>query len=135
MKLAIVGTSKLDKFQEQTVKEIISNEFNHRQEKIEWILTGDAKGVDLLVREICCTDWINKPLLVTTAKEKKWDGKNGFKARNSIIAKDCDELICITTKTKTRKCYHCDEDHQRTGGCWTMQLAKKLGKITRLYVV
>lgn len=51
------------------------------------------------------------------------------------LANQCDELICITTDTKTRKCYHCNRDHQRTGGCYTMKITKAKKKPVRLYVV
>ncbi|MFQ5786879.1 MAG: hypothetical protein ACE5H1_02780 [Thermodesulfobacteriota bacterium] len=127
-KLAIVGTSKLENEQERSdAIKIIETVLEAPDE----IITGDADGVDYFVR---CFSQI-KPTLVIKAIEKKWEGKYGFKARNSMIAAECDELVCITTKTKTRKCYHCNADHQRTGGCWTMKEAKRLGKITRLYVV
>lgn len=133
MKLAIVGTSRLTDFERSRVIDLIHNEFL-RSPKIS-LITGDADGVDSLVP--ACNFVERCELLVVKSLEKYWEPNSGhgFKERNIRIAEECDELICITTKTKDIKCYHCNMDHQRTGGCWTMKYAKSLGKPTRLYVV
>ena len=68
----------------------------------------------------------------------------GYKARNIKIAKQSDLLVCITVKAlpegykgmRFPLCYHCGtKDHVKSGGCWTMKQAKKLGKETRLIVI
>ena len=75
-------------------------------------------------------------------KTKNWEG---FKARNIQIAESSDKVICITVKTLPpsykvkgweKFCYHCNTDqHIKSGGCWTVKYAQKLGKITSVIVV
>ncbi|MDE1828605.1 MAG: hypothetical protein KGH65_05595 [Candidatus Micrarchaeota archaeon] len=90
------------------------------------IVTGDAEGVDKLVWEYVKLDEkLRKFSRRYEAIEKSW---SNFKPRNIAIAERADRVICLATKFKNQKCYHCEQDHQRTGGCWTMQYAKKLGK-------
>ena len=71
-----------------------------------------------------------------------WSG--GYKERNLQIAQACDLLVCITVQTlptnytgmRFKLCYHCKTDtHIKSGGCWTMKQAAKLGKGTQLIVV
>lgn len=67
--------------------------------------------------------------------KKTWEG---YKARNIQIAEWSDLVICITVDTLPpgfkeggweRFCYHCKTDkHIKSGGCWTMWHAQKLGK-------
>lgn len=68
----------------------------------------------------------------------------GYKPRNIEIAEASDLLVCITVKElpedykgmRFKLCYHCKTDsHVKSGGCWTMKYAKKIGKETRLIVV
>lgn len=70
-----------------------------------------------------------------------WDE---YKRRNLLIAENSDLLVCITVKTlppnyrgmRFSLCYHCGtSDHVKSGGCWTMKQAKKLGKQTKLIVI
>ena len=131
-KLAIVGTSKLTDFESVKAMEIINNEY-YRFPKPEKILTGDADGIDSLV--LFSNHLTGIPVIVYKARDKNWGGEYGFKRRNLAIAEDCDEIICITTSIKTRRCYHCDADHQRSGGCFTLKAAKRKGKIARTYVI
>jgi hypothetical protein len=74
-------------------------------------------------------------------KTNNWDG---FKARNIQIAKASDVVVCIAVRKyhhhfKGRRfplCYHCKtKDHVKSGGCWTMHYAEKLGKEGRLLIV
>jgi hypothetical protein len=72
-----------------------------------------------------------------------WDG--GYKQRNIQIAKRCDELHNITVRKLppgfdgmvfSKGCYHCDTlDHVKSGGCYTMKYARKLGKPGILHVI
>lgn len=126
MKYAIVGTSKLTGEEQNRaifIIEALKNDFG----KFEFV-TGDALGVDGLVRMVIPRD----RLTVVEAKSKNWDA---FKERNIKIANMADLVVCITTKTRNQRCYHCDADHQRTGGCWTMQYARGLGKDIQLIIV
>jgi hypothetical protein len=68
----------------------------------------------------------------------------GYRPRNILIAEDSDLVICIVVNRlpkdykgmKFPYCYHCHTmEHVKSGGCWTMQYAKKLGKDTDLFRV
>jgi hypothetical protein len=75
-------------------------------------------------------------------KEQSWTF--GYKPRNIQIANASDEVYCITvdklppfyTGMRFDYCYHCKtRDHVKSGGCWTMKYAKKIGKQTKLVVI
>lgn len=75
-------------------------------------------------------------------KIQRWSG--GYKERNIKIAKASDLVVCITLRRLPKKydgmrfdmCYHCGtKGHVKSGGCWTMKYAEKLGKETRLVVL
>lgn len=60
-----------------------------------------------------------------------------YKARNLDIAKNSDEVWCITvdrlpvgyTGMTFPLCYHCKTDtHVKSGGCWTVKQALLMGK-------
>ena len=72
----------------------------------------------------------------------------GFKPRNLQIARACDLCVCIGVdklppnfKGMTFKgCYHCARSgcstpHVKSGGCWTVLQAGKLGKEMRWIIV
>lgn len=70
----------------------------------------------------------------------------GFKARNIQIAEALEHGVCITPAKlaasyrgrarRTKSCYHCGRnDHVVSGGCWTLQYARRLGKPTHLIIV
>ena len=80
----------------------------------------------------------------------QWDsvkGVDGFKARNLKIARDSDLVVCIvvqrlpagyTGMEVANGCYHCHtppDHHVKSGGCWTMKEAGKMGKKTVLVVL
>lgn len=67
--------------------------------------------------------------------ERSWE--YGYKPRNIQIATRSDYVVCIALKVlpphytgmRFKSCYHCHStDHVKSGGCWTMHYAKKLGK-------
>ena len=74
-------------------------------------------------------------------------GVDGFMARNLKIARNSDVVMCIVVQQLPpdyrgmefpNGCYHCHtppEDHIKSGGCWTMWQAAKLGKKTALVVI
>lgn len=65
-------------------------------------------------------------------------GKNMYdwKESSARLAEDCDVFFCLTTKIKKNKCHHClDYTHERTGACYPMKLAKKMGKQTKLIIL
>ncbi len=75
----------------------------------------------------------------------------GYKSRNLAIVRDSDEVHCITvarlpvsyTGMEFPCCYHCvraglefaERPHIKSGGCWTMHQARKLGKTGVLHIV
>jgi hypothetical protein len=75
-------------------------------------------------------------------KEHSW--YYGYRIRNLQIASHSDVLHCITVPylpaTYAGKvfkyCYHCDSStHIKSGGCWTMKEAKRMGKRWELHIV
>jgi len=69
---------------------------------------------------------------------------SGYKLRNEQIAYDCDILHCLAvdrlpptyTGMRFTECYHCESnDHVKGGGCWTMKIAKRMGRATRLWII
>jgi len=75
-------------------------------------------------------------------KDLSWSA--GYKPRNLEIARASDVVVCITVRTlpehytgmRFRLCYHCGTDsHVKSGGCWTMKQAAKMGKETKLVVL
>ncbi len=116
MKIAIVGSSRLDKLEEDLALGQINLIINkHNKDRF---ITGDADGVDKLVREYIPNT------IVVFAKNKQWV-PHGYKERNESIAQQADIVYSIATKKiKDKRCYHCNEqNHDRTGGCWTKRYA------------
>lgn len=129
-RIAIVGTSKLTGKEVDAAKEIIEDIIKTNSDFM--IISGGATGIDF-VAEQKAKDFAIKTLIYAP-KEQSWEF---FKKRNLKIAIECDELYCISTKVKTKQCYHHDnpQDHERTGGCYTMQKALKMGKKVRFFKV
>jgi hypothetical protein len=80
------------------------------------------------------------------AKTSRWGGPDGFQARNMAIARASDLVACIVVRELPERytgrrfdgCYHCHTPaghHVKSGGCWTMHQAERLGKEGRLLVV
>ena len=130
MIIAIVGTSNLTIDESEEVARWVESKL--RDEDIQ-VVTGDADGVDKVAR-------LYTPrhrLIVKKSEHKEWgtDGSGGYKDRNREIAQTAEYVYCFTTRTKTKDCYHCNKTHQRTGGCWTLKEALKLGKKGEVIVV
>lgn len=129
--LAIVGTSHLTENEEMDARKRIVWIMREYLEKSLTcsssfslvpalkIITGDARGIDTLVKQIA--EEQNIPCKKFEADSHDW---NSYRKRNIQIAKNCSYIISITTPIKTEACYHCREPHQRTGGCWTRKWAK-----------
>ncbi len=61
----------------------------------------------------------------------------GYMPRNIRIAEASDHVACVTLKElppgytgmRFRLCYHCGTtEHVKSGGCWTVKYARKIGK-------
>lgn len=68
----------------------------------------------------------------------------GYKPRNLAIARQSDKVVCITVRElppgykgmRFDWCYHCKTGaHVKSGGCWTMHQARRMGKRTQLVVI
>jgi hypothetical protein len=49
---------------------------------------------------------------------------DAFKARNKLIAENSDEILVLVLPLTKNKCHHCtkakkNDNHEKTGGCWT----------------
>lgn len=84
-------------------------------------------------------------------RERSWSV--GYKPRNLLIARGSDALHNITVARYPEHfvgmrfgvCYHCKKreretgyvvvDHIKSGGCWTLYEAEKLGKSVHQYVI
>jgi hypothetical protein len=97
-------------------------------------------GIDIWSEEIADYLLLQKKIF----KPKSLNWSKGYKERNLQIAKESDEVYCISvdsfpesyTGMKFPFCYHCQfPGHIKSGGCWTTKMARKLGKVGQLYVV
>lgn len=97
-------------------------------------------GIDIWAEEIA--DLFGFQKIVFKPKELSWSG--GYKPRNLLIAQHSDIVHSITIDKfpaeyvgmKFPYCYHCKtEGHIKSGGCYTMKQAVKLGKQGKLHVV
>lgn len=87
---------------------------------------------------------LNIPTREYPPKRRSWEG--GYRERNLQIAMNCDICICITVEElpehykgmRFETCYHCPKSspkHVKSGGCWTIKQAKKIGNSTILCVI
>lgn len=83
------------------------------------IVTGDANGIDYLVRRICIINDRTHSIIYS----KSSNFEDGYKKRNEIIASYADRIISIALPKSTKACYHCNrDDHEKTAGCYTGKL-------------
>src|SRR3990172_3188667 len=134
MKVAIVGTSNLTKEEEKTVREICNHILKTAREVSDeeiTLISGGADGVDSVAVETATK--LGHGSIEIMPTERSW---RSYKKRNMQIAKQCEELYCITTPVKHKKCYHHtpEQDHEKTAGCWTMNHAIMLGKPCKLLI-
>ncbi len=133
MKIAIVGTSRLNEHMERDVQQYVNYILDqakkeHGHDLI--VVSGGATGVDTIAEDMAKQKDIDTHIFKPEINEwEPEDGSIGFKARNLQIAEDCDELYCFPTYLFNTSCYHCpSEKHQAGGGCWTAKKAKEKGK-------
>lgn len=140
MKIAIVGASKLDENEERDAQQFCGSMMSHwmmdyKDELI--IISGGAKGIDSIAQQVAENFQIK--VQIFKPEIHKWEdegGKTGFKTRNIEIAEECDRLYCLPANKRNILCYHCDNakefPHEVTGGCWTANKARELGKEVRV---
>ena len=141
MIVGIVGSeaAKFGKQSEQTAKSIIMELLN--RPGVTGYSSGHCHlgGIDIWTEEI--GNSLRLEPFVFPPRTRNWEG---YKARNIQIAEKSDEVHCITLKVLPESytgmrfliCYHCmTTDHVKSGGCWTMKYAEKLGKRTGLHVI
>jgi hypothetical protein len=97
-------------------------------------------GIDKWAAEFAC--FYNIPLVEYAPRTLSWS--SGYKPRNMQIARASDIVVCITldrlpptySGMRFNLCYHCGtKDHVKSGGCWTVKQARRLGKEGRVIVV
>ncbi len=97
-------------------------------------------GIDIWVKE--AAEALHLGYIGYPPAKRAWEG--GYKQRNIQIAKRSDVVYCITVKAlpenykgmRFPKCYHCNtNDHIKSGGCYTVNYAKKLGKEGEVIVI
>jgi hypothetical protein len=97
-------------------------------------------GIDVWTEEIAIA--MGVPFVGFPPKVLSWEA--GYKPRNIKIAERGTEAHCITVKElpagydgmRFPLCYHCGtKDHIKSGGCWTVKYAQKLGKPGFIHVI
>ena len=132
MKIAIVGSSHIkSELQENSIRNEIEKILKNFVPSETTIVSGGAKGVDTIAGNVALINgFAYKPIFPIGF------GTEANLARNLEIAKECDQLFCISTPVHNKKCYHHDklEEHEKTAGCWTLKKALELNKPCRLII-
>lgn len=109
------------------------------------VVSGECHlgGVDIYAREEAEKAGI--PFLPCPPATLSWE--TGYKPRNLKIARESDVVYSIVVRTVpetyrgmtfARGCYHCGtppEHHVKSGGCWTLKQARRLGKSGDVIVI
>ena len=134
--VAIVGTSyNMTENEERDVRQTIAFILKDYNPNETTIISGGAKGVDTLAKQIAESQGFNVKTI-----PPKGEGWEFNRARNIEIANQCDELFCISIpyykNTDRIRCYHHTPhgDHQKTAGCFTMNKALEQKKLCKLIV-
>ncbi len=133
MKLAIVGTStKFTDIEELRMKKSISALLKDYNVNDTTVISGGAEGVDTIAINVA--KGLGYKIEIYKPEVQNW---KYFKKRNRQIARDCDELLCISIPVRKTKCYHHDthQDHEKTAACWTLNKAKQLDKLVKFLIV
>jgi len=100
-------------------------------------IVADVLGVEKDIKYAASMRWNDLKTGNPTYLEKTL---KGFKTRNLEIARTCDALYCLEPKlskgepkTLWSEEYQCH--YRRSGGCWTMEQAERLGKEVHLEVI
>lgn len=147
MKVGIVG-SEGSKFTDDgafSAREAIRRILNVPE--VTHVVSGHCHlgGIDIWAEEVADELGIGK--LIFPPREHGWT--HGYKPRNLQIAKNSDIVYCISVDKLPPNykgmtfptCYHClkagrsGTDHIKSGGCWTVIQAMKMGKEGKWIVI
>lgn len=118
MYLAVVGSTNITDKQRGIASVIIDGFFFSYNPEL--VISGGAVGIDSLARGRV-TAWNrdqqwNINFMEFLPENPRWE-PNGYKERNTKIAEECTDLLCIRTQQSTTY-----------GSGWTADLAERLGK-------
>lgn len=146
MKIGIVGSeaAKFTSETQQAARQVIRRLFQGLDYQ-DLVVSGHCHlgGIDIWAIEEAQAAGI--PTHEYPPARRAWEG--GYKQRNLQIAEASDMVVCITVKELPaayagmrfpQGCYHCKtpaSHHVKSGGCWTLRQAEKMGKQTRLEVI
>jgi len=109
------------------------------------IVSGHSKmgGVDIWTEEIAKQCGRELDLDIKAPEEESWDGKYGYKARNTDIAKSDIVFVILADRypenykgRRFKDCYHCHTDsHVKSGACWTGKKAIEFGNQARWIII
>jgi hypothetical protein len=108
----------------------------------DFVVSGECPlgGIDIWSREEAVA--LGVPFRGFPPKNLRWS--DGYKPRNMKIGEVSDVVYCITLAElpvafegmRFDFCYHCGtKDHVKSGGCWTVKYAKRLGKEGAVHVI
>lgn len=120
MILGIVGTRRFGNPEGLVYAEIL---IIHEVCSGKWdgFVTGDAPGVDSMVKRIC--DETHRACLVLKPEHYRWEPE-GYKARNIKVCNTANALLCIR-----------DPESTTYGSGWTANYMDSLGKpVTRIEI-
>jgi hypothetical protein len=102
-------------------------------------------GVDAWAEEAAdCSFEFPHAKRIFPARNRAWGAPGGYRERNLQIVEFADEVHsivvdCYPPSFADRKfdlCYHCGTaDHVKSGGCWTVKMARRAGKPGYVHVV
>lgn len=142
MKIGIVGSeqNKFTPLTEALARQCIRTILI--QSKATHVVSGACHlgGVDIFAVEEA--RWLGLQTVEFPPSERSWGTRTtGYQGRNIQIARESDEVYCITVDKMPPwgdrvYCFHCKTlTHVKSGGCWTAKFAKRLGKPAAVYVV
>ena len=146
MKIGIVGNGE-DKFTElgeaRAKLEIFKIIVSYPNSKI---VSGHSRmgGVDIWTEEIAKLCGRESDLDIKAPTEESWDGKYGYKARNTDIAKSDIVFVIVADKypenyeerRRFKECYHCHTNsHVKSGACWTGKKAVEFGNQAQWIII
>ena len=99
-------------------------------------------GVDIFAEEEA--DALDVPKHIFLPADRRWS--TGYRPRNLRIASTCTEAHCVVVDSYPPGydgmtfwgCYHCKgerSEHVKSGGCWTVIKAGRMGKATRWHII